>query len=590
MQRGHRVDIGDGREPQRRSSSGSRTPVTTLAPPPTRRGRDEQPAIGLQRDLDAAPIVELAQRLLRGPRAPNRRRSSGAPASSPIAAASARGSRAGTSTAGDAVVDDLPAAADVRWRRRADPSRPLPSASAGSPRGATRARARPCPRRAASCRNGRRGSARPPPRRAARSSAPSASSFSSSASPMIANRSCGHVLARAGGPPRRPRRSPSPAPGGRRARPRRRRVRTRRARRAPRARRRRRPSPDRSGARSMPLPSSVSLRRGHAEARQRLEVLGVLHELGVRAELARRARSQYTAARRGQRILALRVQAVHRVHDHRHAREPRRDPAVEAGLRVVGVHDRRAAAGGRPTRARRAPARPRAGANDRVAWRSGTWRMPRASSASTYGPGRRDADDLEARGGERLELRAEQQLEADVGRGHVRDAAAGPRVTCRPSRSEPGSRAPERVLERHPARELPLEELHPVADLDRRAGEPVRIGARRQRVRRACRRARPSGSDRARAASTSRRAGARAFGYAKSSAAGPSCARRSGRSSGRARRRRRPAAMRSSSRCVWVCEPTSTSPVAHASRSADHESGRPPPGNARPPSTNSVAR
>ena len=37
--------------------------------------------------------------------------------------------------------------------------------------------------------------------------------------------------------------------------------------------------------------------------------------------------------------------------------------------------------------------------------------------------------------------------------------------------------------------------------------------------------------------------------------------------------------MRSSRRCECVCEPTLTSPVAHASRNADHEIGGRPPGN-----------
>ena len=47
-------------------------------------------------------------------------------------------------------------------------------------------------------------------------------------------------------------------------------------------------------------------------------------------------------------------------------------------------------------------------------------RTPRRVERVDERPGRGDADNVEAVVGERLELRTEQQLEADVGRRHVR--------------------------------------------------------------------------------------------------------------------------------------------------------------------------
>ena len=178
----------------------------------------------------------------------------------------------------------------------------------------------------------RRGSARPRPRRGRGRSAPSASSFSSSSPPITANRSVRHALAQLAAPLRTPRRSPSRARAGRRARPRRRRARS-----APSSARAassvvgRRRSPGSKRVRSMPLPSSVQLAPGHAEAGERLEVFGVLHELGVRAERRRARSSPYTTARFGERVVRLRVEAVHGVDDRPGTRgDARRDPPVDA--------------------------------------------------------------------------------------------------------------------------------------------------------------------------------------------------------------------------------------------------------------------
>ena len=150
-----------------------------------------------------------------------------------------------------------------------------------------------------------------------------------------------HVLAKLRGRPRTPRRSPSRAPSARRAPRPRRRDRTRRARAARRehivGRDRRR---DRTASRSMPLPSSVSFFRDTPRPRQRLDVFRVLHQLRVREEPG----DPLDAVHRrppGERIVRLRVQAVHGVDDDRHTRDARRDPSVDTGLRVVRVHDRR---------------------------------------------------------------------------------------------------------------------------------------------------------------------------------------------------------------------------------------------------------
>ena len=164
------------------------------------------------------------------------------------------------------------------------------------------------------------------------------------------------------------------------------------------------------------MPSSVSLLRATPRPAKRLEVFGVLHELGL-AEQPGQSFDRVHQRALGERILALRVQAVHGVHHHRNARDPRRDAAVQPRLRVVRVHDRgpepaedRDQLGQRPRVLRR---RERAGA---VVQRD----VPDAArfEGLDVRPGRH-ADHLEAGRGERFELRTERPLEADVGRGHV---------------------------------------------------------------------------------------------------------------------------------------------------------------------------
>ena len=166
-------------------------------------------------------------------------------------------------------------------------------------------------------------------------------------------------------------------------------------------------------ARSMPLPSVTSFARGHPEPAQHRDVLGALHQLDVgaaRGDPLQRV-DDGTA---GPGVVRRGVEAVHRV-DHHRAPGPTGPRAGRTSRASgCGCGRCRAAPGGTPGTARRMRAASRRGSIDRVACARATWRMPAASIAATYGPGRRRRHHLVAGGRERLELRSEQQLEADV--------------------------------------------------------------------------------------------------------------------------------------------------------------------------------
>ena len=166
----------------------------------------------------------------------------------------------------------------------------------------------------------------------------------------------------------------------------------------------------------------MQLPAGHTEARQRLEVFGVLHELGVRAEGSDPFEAVDGRALR-QRVVGLRVEAVHGVDDHGHPRRARREPAVHARLRIVRVHDVGAQV---PEVAVELLARERVVSDAHRPARVLDRDVPDAVALELHreGAGRRHADDLVAGRAERAELRAEQQLETDVGRGHVNDDGA----------------------------------------------------------------------------------------------------------------------------------------------------------------------
>ena len=118
---------------------------------------------------------------------------------------------------------------------------------------------------------------------------------------------------------------------------------------------------------------------------------------------------------------------MHRVHDRRHPGDPRGDAAVDPGLGVVRVHDVGAELPEAASGARRAPRDPDRERTSGSRVCSGTWRMPLRSSSAENVPGRRHPDHLVARVRERLELRSEEQRQADVGRGDVDEARPGHR-------------------------------------------------------------------------------------------------------------------------------------------------------------------
>jgi hypothetical protein len=236
------------------------------------------------------------------------------------------------------------------------------------------------------------------------------------------------------------------------------------------------------------VPEQRQLARGYADAPECRDIFGVLHELGVGAQPCDPFHSVDHGAP-GEAVVGLRVEAVHGVDDDRHSSDPRRDPTVESGLRIVGVDDRGPqATEHRDQLAQRLRIFERGKRPGGVAERNVTDAalFERGHERS----GRGDADHVVARGGERLELVAEQPVEGDVSGRHMdhpRSRCAHSDLLMRTS-SRRGSRisrpiqcAPERVLERHAAGQLPLEELHAVADLDRRSRQALGIGAPRAR-------------------------------------------------------------------------------------------------------------
>ena len=155
------------------------------------------------------------------------------------------------------------------------------------------------------------------------------------------------------------------------------------------------------------------------QPRERLDILGVLHELRVRAQ-RRDPLHRVHGRTLCPPVAGLRVEPVHRVHDDRHAGRARRDAAVHARLGVVRVDDRGPQA---PEHA------DELGQRARVVDRRERTRRVLQRHVTNAAPGqrvdvrarRRYADDVVARGRERLELRTEQELEADVGGRDVRE-------------------------------------------------------------------------------------------------------------------------------------------------------------------------
>ena len=172
-------------------------------------------------------------------------------------------------------------------------------------------------------------------------------------------------------------------------------------------------------ARSMPLPSRWSFSARNAEPLEHRDVLDVLDELGLRA-LGRDPLEPVHDRAAGPAVVGLRVETVHGVDHHGHAGEPRREPSVDTGLRVVRVHD----VGPQPREharqlAERGEIAERGHRPGRVAQRH----VPNPERVEPFDvrTGRRHADHFVARVAKGGELRPEQQREADVGRRHVND-------------------------------------------------------------------------------------------------------------------------------------------------------------------------
>ena len=162
-------------------------------------GPGQQALVGGQDEVDAPPLVEARPAPCARARQPEPSplgRVGGQPRDGVGQSARIAGR---DQQAGDAVVDGLRGSPGCRWRRREPPWRPPPSATAGSPRGARRARGCPCRRRGARRRRGRPGTARRPARRACRSAAVRPSALSGSSGPTTANAEPGEERSQPGG-------------------------------------------------------------------------------------------------------------------------------------------------------------------------------------------------------------------------------------------------------------------------------------------------------------------------------------------------------------------------------------------------------
>ena len=87
--------------------------------------------------------------------------------------------------------------------------------------------------------------------------------------------------------------------------------------------------------------------RGEMQSADHLDVLDVLHELGVGPARGERF-ERVDERRRGHGIVRRGVEPVHRVDDDGHAGQPADDPAVQPGLGVVRVQHRRPLASQHP--------------------------------------------------------------------------------------------------------------------------------------------------------------------------------------------------------------------------------------------------
>ena len=159
-----------------------------------------------------------------------------------------------------------------------------------------------------------------------------------------------------------------------------------------------------------------------AEPAHDLEVLGVLEELHVGAHGGDPLEGVHDRLPQ-QRVLGCRVEAVHGVDDAGHSCRSGRDPPVQAGLGVVGVDDVRPEF---PEQALELDQ-----GQDVLSDGDGPcgmfqWHVGDAPGGELVDEGTRrgHADDLHAGVGERPQLRAEEEGQADVRRGDVDEATA----------------------------------------------------------------------------------------------------------------------------------------------------------------------
>jgi hypothetical protein len=172
------------------------------------------------------------------------------------------------------------------------------------------------------------------------------------------------------------------------------------------------------------VPEQVQLACRNAQLPQHVDVLHVLEELRVRAR-GGHAFERVEDHPLRERVLGEHVQPVDGVHDGGDACHPRGQPPVEAGLRVVRVHEVRCQPAEEPAQLEQGlDVRTRGHGPGRVRQRLVT-DAPARELLDVRARGRR-ADHLVAGGGERPELWPQQQRQADVGARDVDDPRPPP--------------------------------------------------------------------------------------------------------------------------------------------------------------------
>ena len=168
-----------------------------------------------------------------------------------------------------------------------------------------------------------------------------------------------------------------------------------------------------------PIAQESKLLPRNPEARQSVEVLLVLDELDV-AECGRRALRHVDGQPSGRPVACLRVQAVLRIDDQRHACGASRDPADNTRLRIVGVHYVRAESPEQPVQLEQA---------DQILVRgdrAGRVAQRVVGDPVGFQPGgvatwsRRGMDFVPCIA-KRAQLRAQEELEAYIGGGDVQE-------------------------------------------------------------------------------------------------------------------------------------------------------------------------